>query len=229
MHDIDRTQAEWEFDGQEMEQYEYETDGYGEYEMEGVFDETDEMELAVQALEITDEAELDQFIGSLLKKAGRAVGQAVRSPIGQQLGGMLKQAARKALPTAGAAVGGLFGMPGLGSQAASMAGQMFGLELEGMSGEDQEFEVARQFVRFAGDAVKNAATAAPSTSPQAAARNAVIAAAQQYAPGLLRDTGNPAPTNGARSMGGSASKHRHGGQRSGRWYRQGNRIVLYGV
>lgn len=221
MHDIDRTQAEWEIDGQEMEQYEYETNGYGEYEMEGVFDEAQEMELAVQALEITDEAELDQFIGDLFKKAARAVGQAVRSPIGQQLGGMLKQAARKALPIAGAAIGGPLGMPGLGSQIASKAGQLFGLELEGMSGEDQEFEVARQFVRFAGDAVKNAATAAPNTPPQTAARNAIVAAAQQHAPGLLRQPGASA-TRGA-------SGHQSSGHRSGRWVRQGHRIVLYGV
>lgn len=228
MHDIDRTQAEWEFDGQELE-YEYETNGYSGYEMEGVFDEAEEMELAVQALEITDEAELDQFIGNLIKRAGRALGSFVRSPMGQQLGGMLKQAAAKALPAAGAAIGARFGSPQMGAQIASTAGQMFGLELEGMSGEDQEFEVARQFVRFAGDAVKNATTAGPNTSPQAAARNAIVAAAQQYAPGLLRDTSSPKPTNGAASLNGGSSKQAQSGRRTGRWIRQGNRIVLYGV
>ncbi|HEX6289285.1 MAG TPA: hypothetical protein VFZ66_08850 [Herpetosiphonaceae bacterium] len=227
MHDIDRTHAEWEYDGQELEQYEYETDGYGEYELEGVFDEAEEMELAVQALEITDEAELDQFIGDLIKKASRLVGKVVR-PVGQQLGGMLKQAARQALPMAGAAIGARFGSPQLGSQIGSAAGQMFGLELEGMSGEDQEFEIARQFVRFAGDAVKNAATSGQGGSPQAAARNAIIAAAQQFAPGLLRETSSPAATNGAGGMSGGMARHQSG-RRTGRWMRQGNRIVLYGV
>ena len=57
-----------------------------EFESGGVFDESDELELAGQLLEIQDEAELDQFLGDLIRKAGRAVGKAVRSPTGQALG-----------------------------------------------------------------------------------------------------------------------------------------------
>jgi hypothetical protein len=210
MHDIGRTQAEygWEVDAFEADQFEY---GAG-----GPFSEAEEMELAAGLLEVTDEAELDQFIGDLIKKAGQAAGRFVRSPVGQQLGGMLKGVARQALPAVGGALAARFGAPPqLGAQAASMLGQMFGLELEGLSAEDQEFEVAKQFVRLGGAAAQQAAAAPPTTPPQQAAQAALTAAAQQYAPGLL-SRGAAAPP--AMGMG-----------RTGRWVRRGRRIILYGV
>ncbi|HXH01989.1 MAG TPA: hypothetical protein VNN09_01590 [Candidatus Competibacteraceae bacterium] len=187
MHDIDRTLTEFEPEAEEYEadQFEY----YGEPETDGVFDEAEEMELAAGLLEVTDEAELDQFLGDLIKKAGRAAGQFVRSSTGQALGGILKGAASKALPIVGGALGTAIGGPAgaaIGGKLASTAGRLFGLELEGLSPEDQEFEVARRFVRFAGEAVKNAALAAPGAAPQAAAKAAAMAAARRYAPGLLR-------------------------------------------
>src|SRR5437016_4652914 len=74
-------------------------------------DETEEMELASEFLEITDETELDQFIGRLIKRAGRAVGQFVRSDAGRALGGILKGAAKKVLPVLGGAIGGYVGGP----------------------------------------------------------------------------------------------------------------------
>lgn len=78
MHDIDRTQMEsWEA---EPGEFEYET--YQEFE--GPFNEVEEMELASQLLEVTDEAELDQFLGSLFKKASRAVGSFMKGPVGKQ-------------------------------------------------------------------------------------------------------------------------------------------------
>ena len=42
----------------------------------------DEMALAAELLEISNEAELDQFLGSIFKKVSSAVGKAVKSPIG---------------------------------------------------------------------------------------------------------------------------------------------------
>ncbi len=47
---------------------------------------------------------------------------------------------------------------------ASAAGRMFGLELEGLSVEDREFEVARRLVRFALTATKNALSAPPAAN-----------------------------------------------------------------
>ena len=48
---------------------------------------------------------------------------------------------------------------------ASSLGGAFGLELEGLSAEDQEFEVARRFVEFAGEAATNAAMSPPNANP----------------------------------------------------------------
>ena len=127
---------------------------------------------------VTDEQELDQFLGKLISKVSRTAGSIIRSPAGKALGGILKGAAKKALPIAGPAVGTYFGGPAggaIGGKLASAAGRIFGLELEGMSGEDQEFEVARRFVRLAASAAQKAA----------AARSAVAAAARRHAPGLL--------------------------------------------
>ena len=91
-----------------------------------------------------------------------------------------------------------------------------GLELEGLSPEDQEFEVAKRVVRLAADATKKAVIAQTKMSPENAAKEAVIAAAKKHAPGLLR----PAPTMAIPSL--------PGGKRSGRWMRRGSKIVLMG-
>jgi hypothetical protein len=230
MHDIDRTQMEY---GQELENYEHEQFQYGEAEWggeTGVFNEVQTMELAAELLEVGSEAELEQFLGDLINKAGQAVGQLVKSPVGQQLVGLMKGAVKKALPTVGSAIGGYFGGPGgaqLGSQAASTAGQIFGLELEGLSLEDQEFETAKSFVQFAGEAAKNAAVAPPAGSPAANAKKAATEAARQFAPGLLAARpGNGAPP----AQGAERDKPCSCGQgASGRWYRRGNKIVLVGV
>ena len=172
----------------EAEQFEFaeeaEFDSY--MQTESPFEEVDEMELAAGLLEVTDEAELEQFLGHLIRRAGQALGRVVSSPIGRSLGGILKGAARQALPMVGGALGTAIGGPAggaLGGRLASAAGRIFGLELEGLTSEDQEFEVARQFVRFAGSAVQNAAQAPPNTPPQDAARAAAVAAAQQMRPG----------------------------------------------
>src|SRR5436305_5803637 len=156
MHDLDRTQNffESDYEAYESDQFEFMDEGesYEGSDMEGELDEVEEAELAAELLEITDEEELDQFLGSLIKKAVPAVTKFFKSPIGQKLGGLLKGAAKKLLPMAGAALGNLVapGVGGaIGGQLASKAGSMLGLEIEGLSAEDQQFEVARQFVRFA--------------------------------------------------------------------------------
>lgn len=238
MHDLDRTQN-YESDYGEFE-FEFEGEGEGEsefgYEGEAVFDEVEEMEFAAQLLEITDEGELDQFLGKLIKKAGGAARAFIKSPVGRQLGGILKGAAKKALPVVGSALGNMVA-PGIGGaiggKLASGLGDAFGLELEGLSPQDQEFEVARSFVRLAGEAAKNAASSGASAaggSAQQAAKNAFIKAAQKHAPGLIKQA-----NGGQTGMNGSASvrDHRNGrgqsGGRSGRWIRKGNQIILLGV
>ncbi len=191
MHDIDRTQLEWE-------QYEYEAPGhevlqeseaeYGEVPLH----ETHEMELATELLEVTNEAELENFLGNVFKAVGSTIGQFARSDTGRALTGMLRNAARDALPTLGGAIGNWVA-PGRGAaiatQLAQQAGSLLGLELEGLSPPDQEFEAARQFVRFAGDAYANAAAAPRGAPPLAVAQQAAAAAAQRFAPGLAPSVG----------------------------------------
>ena len=185
--------------------YESSYEGEGEYEGEagsyetgwsgeGPFSQEQEMELAAELLSLSRDQEMEQFLGSIISSVGRAAGKVIRSPVGKALGGLLRQAAKKALPVVGGAVGGYFGGPlgaSLGSQLASQGGQMFGLELEGMSNEDKEFEVARRMVRLTGAAATKAAQFPPSMPPQKAARAALVAAARQHAPGLLRNGGGP--------------------------------------
>jgi hypothetical protein len=62
---------------------------------------------------------------------------------------------------------------------------MFGLELEGLSYEDQELEAAKGVIRLAGAAASNAAQAEPSTPTQQVIQSALTDAAKKDAPGLL--------------------------------------------
>ncbi|MFM9438248.1 hypothetical protein ACFDR9_005351 [Janthinobacterium sp. CG_23.3] len=86
------------------------------------------------------------------------------------------------------------------------------MELEGLSPEDKEFDVARLFVRFAADAAdavaKGAGAAgAGNADPRVQVQAALTRSARRHAPGLLRSAADtPA--------------------RSGRWQRQGNRIIV---
>ncbi len=191
---------------------------------ESPFTEAEELALASELLNVSDEAELDQFIGKLIQSAGRSLKNLLKTPLGAQLGGIIKGAAKTALPLLGAAAGN-FLIPGaggaMGSKLASAAGSMFGLELEGLSREDQEFELARQIVRFGGAAVNNAAEVAQTAPPQPAAQQAAVAAAQQYAPGLLRPN--------ARTPSRRSGRCKHSHAREGQWVRRGNKIVLLGV
>lgn len=222
MHDIDRTQMEFANDmpAFESEQFEFsQQESFGGYE---VFSEEQEMELAQELLAVNSEAELNYFLGNLIRSAGSAIGKAVRSPVGQAIGGMLKGVAKKALPMAGTALGAWVGGPlgaKIGGGLASMAGNALGLEAESMGQEEMEFEGARQFVRLAADVCKRAASAAPNADPHATAQAATLAATKHFAPGLLHAT---ATTKHGGAAGASAGH-------SGRWVRRGNQIILYGA
>lgn len=209
MHDIDRTQMEFE---NAMESFEFTAET-------GVFNENEQMELAAELLEITNEQEMDRFLGDLISRAGRAVGKFVSSPTGQALGGLLKGAAKKVLPMAGQALGGYIGGSTgaqIGGNLATAAGDALGLEAEQ---EDHEFEAAKSFVRLAGDAVKNAATYPQGNNPRSAATAALTEAAKIHAPGLIATATN-APAAQGIAMGRA---------RTGRWIRRGSKIVLFGV
>jgi uncharacterized protein (DUF697 family) len=219
--EVDGGEMAWEPSGEDSFAGEdaLEGEAYDADETQLPFDEVMEMELAGTLLDVASEGELDQFLGNLIQRAGRAVGAVVRSPVGRALGGILKSAARKALPIVGGAVGSAIAGPAggrMGGRIASTAGRLFGLELEGMSPEDQEYEVARRFVRFAGTAAGNAADAPPTMAPERAARSAAIAAARRHAPGLLRAVASGAGHPGTPGGG-------------GRWLRRGRHLVVLNV
>lgn len=201
MHDLDRT----------LRTYDSETDGEAvwgenEYALESQpISEEEEIDLAAELLTLSGEEELDQFLGKLLRKAGRFV----------------KPLAKTLLPIAGKVVGTYFGGPAggaLGGKLASMATRLFEIDMETMGAEEVDLEVARRFVRLASAAAQNAAKASPGTDPRDVARSAVARAAKTHAPGLLRRAGSGTA---------SASFSEAGG--SGRWIRRNNRIVLLGV
>jgi uncharacterized protein (DUF697 family) len=153
--------------------------------------EAQESELASELLEVSGEQELEQFLGNVFKKVVSGVGNFVRSPVGQALGGVLKSVAKKALPIVGGALGSMVA-PGvgtaIGSKLGSMASGLFEFETQGMSAEQAEFEVARRIVRLAASSARNAAAARPvqTVNPRTVARAAVARAARQFAPGIYR-------------------------------------------
>jgi len=215
MHEIDRTTLEFQPEGPFAEYEGYE---FGET---GELGEQETAELAAELLEVTNEQELDHFLGDLIKGAGKALSGFANSSVGKVLVPMLKGAAKKGLSMAGSALGGAVGGPlgaKIGSGLADAAGNILGLEVGEMSGEDREFAGAKQFVKMANDAVRHAANAPPGSDPRAVAHAAAVAAAQAHAPGLLLGgDGPPAP-----AVRGSQGGH----ARSGRWFRHGNKIVV---
>ncbi|HEX3146268.1 MAG TPA: hypothetical protein VHQ64_20000 [Pyrinomonadaceae bacterium] len=207
--------ATGEFEGESESNYESpnEFETHDEYSQEGVFNEADEMELAAELLSVSNEAELEQFLGKIIKKAGGFVSSA----LGQDLMDQVRGLAAKALPMLGSAVGNMIA-PGVGGAVGGkLAGSVLGLELEGLSYEDQEFEVAKQIVRLGGEAARYAAQAADYGPPDQVAHEAFSAAAQQYAPGLWRNSRRGRSSRQCRRC-----SHRD----SGRWVRRGNAILL---
>lgn len=228
---------EYEYDDDEYE-YEYDDDEY-EYdddEYEVLLPEHEELELASDLVNVGDDEELELFFRKLFRRVGRAakrVGRGVRRAgrklfkkgVLRRLGRGLKRVVKRATPLAGSAVGGVFGGPAgamMGGQIGRSVGGVFELELDGLSPEQQELEVARKVVKLAVDATSRAARGSQtSASPERIVKTSLEQAARRHAPGLLRPSG----ASMARSRGRARPEHRG----SGRWVRRGDKIVLYGV
>jgi uncharacterized protein (DUF697 family) len=218
--------------------YEYNMETNGEVsDLESSFSEETEMDLASDLLAVKNEMELDHFLGGLLKKAVGAVSGILGSGPGKLLTDVLKTVAKKALPLAGAAAGTFFGGPlgtAIGGQLGSAASNLFELELEGMSNEDREFEVARAVVRFAGNAARQVADNLTGNSEEDV-RNGVTEAATRFAPGLLRrkhhhhhshhhhhQYNNDYNNNGYENNDSTGSDN-------GTWHRRGNKIIIENI
>ncbi|MBR0916245.1 MULTISPECIES: hypothetical protein [Bradyrhizobium] len=227
MHDIDRTQLEYSQEAGPFQQEEFELQEFELGAMAGEMSEQEEIQLAHELLAVNNEQELEQFLGSFIRRAVSTVGQIAKSPIGQAIGGVLKSVARKALPMAGAALGGYIGGPlgaKIGNGLANAAGKAIGLEQEFGESEELEFAGARQFVRLASNTARQAAAAAAAgADPRLAAQSAALAAARKFAPGLV---GWSPGTGGVVGMAAPLMGHR---PKSGRWLRRGHQIVLFGV
>lgn len=111
------------------------------------------------------------------------------SDTGQALGRGLRYTGKQVLPALGGDIGrSIAGSRGrtYGRKFGSLASDAFGLELEGLSPEDQELEVARRFVRLAGDATREAMEAPKLLPPKTVAKQALKKAAKKHAPGLAK-------------------------------------------
>lgn len=197
--------------------------------------EMQELRLAGQLLEATNEMELEAFIGGMLRQASP------RPPSAALLASLrrtLRRAARTALPGGHAAAAGAYSNgTDAGRRLAAAAEDMFGLELEGLSPEDQEFELARRFVRLTRSAGRHAARMPARLPAHAAARRALRFAARRHAPGLVRGGTRlivhvpveepPHDDSGHCTCGGTCAHCR--AHASGRWVRDGRTIVLQDV
>jgi hypothetical protein len=127
--------------------------------------EAEASEFAARLIDARSEAQFDRLVGAILTHAASRSGGSLSPELGRALGGSLKTIARQ----------------GLGRQETARA---LGLELEGLRGVEQEFETALQFVRLAGEAARHAAEDPVFAPSRDAARAALAAAAEIYAPPL---------------------------------------------
>lgn len=165
--------------GFEVMEFGYETVA----EAEAPFSEQEETELAMELLSVSSEAELEQFLGNVFKKAWKGI-----KKIAKPLGGALKGIAKAALPMVGGALGSFIPIPGVGTALGSALGSAVSKALEvelnemgEMAQEDREFEMARRVVRIAGTAAN---LAADSDGSPHALRNALLQAVRAHAPHL---------------------------------------------
>lgn len=166
-----------------------------------VFGESDEMALASELLEVQDEAALDRYLRRLVSRAAILGAR----PAAPQVAPMLVVELRRVIwPMFAGHRTRAAGLVARRTQdPVVQAARLFGLELEGLSPEDQEFALAQQVVRFAGNAANQVASPAASRgNPRVQARQAVERAARQHAPGLLPRMKQPALEGTWRRVGG---------------------------
>jgi hypothetical protein len=96
---------------------------------------------------VVNAAELEAFVDQLVAGTARRSGRRLDASARSALVADLRKTAERTLPALSVALGDRTVPPALvATQAAS---RTFGVELEGMSPEDRDFEIARQLVRLA--------------------------------------------------------------------------------
>lgn len=198
--------------GAAFEVLEFGQDWPGKGRAPAVFSEEEEMQLAMELLEVASEEELEQFLGNVFKSVWKGVKKvgATIAKVAKPLGGALKAVAKTALPFVGGALGSMIPIPGVGTALGSALGRAASnaleLEMESAAPVDRELELARRFVRIAGQAARLAGDSDGSTR---AVESALTRALHQQLPHFR----SPAPQQE---------------EESGRWRRRGNRIVVMG-
>lgn len=183
-----------------------------EVEQEGetgeIFDEAEVAELASRLLGAKSKGEFDTLLGGVLSHAARQARQHMPAALGGAIGGLLKNLAKQTLPHAAAILGD-------GNAPTLPPAPMLGLELEGLEEAEAEFEGTKQFIRLAGETVRNALESELLSDPRHLAGAAITTAAKVYAPAVSI---SPALSEAPRRP-----------RRSGRWVRIGHRIVVLGM
>jgi hypothetical protein len=138
------------------------------------------MELAIELLEVTSEAELEQFLGNLLEKAWTGI-KPVASAISRPLGGVLKSVVKTALPFTATVADTYFGPAGgaIAEKLGSLVREALEAETATTASADRDLEKCRQFVRMAGKAASAAALAPTGASPIALAQKVLATSAQE--------------------------------------------------
>lgn len=151
--------------------------------------EAEEMELAMELLGVSNEDEMEQFLGKMFRGIGRGlkkVGRFIGKKVLPKIGGALKGLAKKALPFVGGALGSLIPIPGvgtaLGSALGSAVSKALELEFGELESEGAELEIARRLVRIAATTAQHASSASPSAPPDAALRDALLTAVRTHLP-----------------------------------------------
>ena len=206
--------------------------------------EDEEVELAMELLGVSNEQELDQFLGKLVRRIGRGLKKvgSVAGKVLKPLGGALRGLAKKALPFVGGALGSFIPIPGVGTAIGTAVGSAVGKALEMEAGEleqdEAEFEMARRVVRIAADASQQAlAASSRAAAPEAIVREALLAAVRAHVPQVNEAEMEAGRAFGEADFGESGltmeeEVHHlgpYGGQArpvTGQWRRRGRRIAL---
>ena len=184
----------------------------GRTDREAVAVDAESTELAAEFLDVVGQPSFTALLERLVRRTALASGRAVKDALVTELVGLLQLAAQRALPALNA-----LDTADTGT-ASTRASRFFGIELEGLSPEDQEFEAARRFVPLTVEAARQAALAPAQLPPVAAARQAATHAAKRYAPGWLR------PRRHASAL--AAARPSPLFAQAGRWVRHGPGVIV---
>lgn len=218
--------------------------GFGSGEL---LSEAEEMELAMELLSVSNEDEMEQFLGKLFRGIGRGLKKfgRVLKPFGRALKGI----AKKALPFIGGALGSFIPIPGVGTAIGSAVGgavsKALEMEFGELPSEESELEIARRIVRIAATAARMGERSADGAPPDAVVRDALLAAARRHVPAFAEYEHELLAQAQAEAEGDFSGEYEaepeteypgeayegedETGATTGRWVRRGSRIVLLGA